>query len=161
MLYETDSQIGRITLDNGVLGSIILQEVAETEGKIILCSSKGKPVRNALKKTGPDDKPARSINIGDESGFFDISWDEDRLNINVYIIVRLGGSINTPAETLNSNLNVKIRELLGLSPASITVIIKGILSKNISRRDIHVSKTYDLNTQPDDLGSHPDAEFPF
>jgi uncharacterized alkaline shock family protein YloU len=144
MLYETDSKVGRITFDKGVLSSIIIQEVEAADGKIILCNSKGKPVKNTAKKSGADGKYALSVSGSDEGGFFDFSWEAGKLNIIVYIVVKLGGSINAPAEALNYQLNGKIRELLGISPSSITVIIKGIQSVNISGRDICIKRSYDV-----------------
>ena len=130
MFYETDSNIGKITLDNAVLGSIIKREAAAMEGRIILCSPKGKPVKTAQKK-------------GDDDGsFFDFTWVDDSLELNVYVIMKLGGSINTLAENLNANLNSKIRELSGVKSSSITVNIKGMLSKNISVRDIQITRKY-------------------
>ena len=130
MFYETDSYIGKITLDNAVLGSIIRHEAAVTEGRIILCGPKGKPVKAGQKKGG------------DDGSFFDFTWSEDRLDIHIYVIIKLGGSIKALAENLNNNLNSKIRELSGINPSSITVDIKGILSKNISVRDIQVTRNY-------------------
>ena len=130
MFYETDLDSGKITLDNAVLGSIIIQEAATTEGKIILCSSKGKPIKQPVKRNG------------DDGNFFDYNWNESNLDIIVYVIIKLGGSINTIAEKFNERLRIAINELLGIQPASITVNIKGILSKNISDRDIRITTRY-------------------
>jgi len=128
MLYEIDSDLGKITLDNAVIGSIIIQEATATEGKIILCSAKGKPIKQPVKRNGED------------GSFFDLSWNKGDLDIIIYVIVKLGGSITTIAEGFNERLGKTINGLLGLQPKSITVNIKGILSKNISDRDIKITK---------------------
>ena len=128
MFYEMDSQIGRITLDNAVLGSIIKRAAAATGGRIILSDTKGKPI-----------KPT-SLKGSDDGGFFDVDWTNDGLDVEIYVVIKLGGSLNALAETMIENIFATIRALISITPSSITVIIKGIQAKNISGRDIRVTR---------------------
>ncbi|GHU51009.1 hypothetical protein FACS1894127_6990 [Clostridia bacterium] len=124
MLYKSTTNVGLITLDNAVLGGIVRKEVAAMDGRILLSNAKGKLIK--------------ASQIRDDDNFLDFSWNDDVVDLRVYVIFKLGGSITATAENLIENLYAKVAELLEIKVGSISVVVKGILSKNLSKRDIEV-----------------------
>jgi uncharacterized alkaline shock family protein YloU len=124
MLYKCLTNVGLITLDNAVLGSIVREEIAAMDGRVLLSNVKGR--RTKVSQTRDDDN------------FLDFSWNDDAIDIRVYVIFKLGGSINAAAEKLIENIYTKVAELLDIKVGSISIVVKGILSKNLSKRDIVV-----------------------
>jgi uncharacterized alkaline shock family protein YloU len=120
MFYEVKTQSGTVVLDRAVLGQIIRREAGAFLGKVVLSSAKGKP-------------------IGDDIGFFDCAWTEDgTFELRVFVILRFGTSISVVTPALIRLLRARIEALTGIRASRIAIAVKGVLSKNISRRDLEI-----------------------
>jgi uncharacterized alkaline shock family protein YloU len=120
MFYEVKTQSGTVALDKAVLGHIIKRETAAFSGKVVLSSAKGKP-------------------IGDDVGFFDCAWTEEgAFELRVFVILRFGISISAVTHTLIRRFRSQIAALTGIRASSVTIVVKGMLSKNISRRHLEI-----------------------
>ncbi|MDR2132273.1 MAG: Asp23/Gls24 family envelope stress response protein [Clostridiales Family XIII bacterium] len=120
MFYEVKTQGGTITLDRAVLGHIIRREAAAFGGKVVLSSAKGKPV-------------------GEDVGFFDCEWsDEGSFELRVFVVLRFGASISAVTMELIRRLRARIDALTGVRASRVVIAVKGVLSKNISRRDLEI-----------------------
>jgi uncharacterized alkaline shock family protein YloU len=120
MFYEVKTQNGTIVLDKAVLGQIIRREVAAFEGKVVLSNAKGKPV-------------------GDGVGFFDCAWsEEDAFELRVFVVLRFGAGIRVVTQELIRELRVRIETLTGVRASRIAIAVKGMLSKNLSRRNLEI-----------------------
>jgi uncharacterized alkaline shock family protein YloU len=120
MFYEVKTLSGTIAVDKAVLGHIIRREADALGGKVVLSNAKGKPV-------------------GDDVGFFDCAWsDEGSFDLRVYVILRFGTSISVVTHALIHRLRAQIEALTGLRAQHIAIAVKGMLSKNISRRDLEI-----------------------
>ncbi|MDR1573925.1 MAG: Asp23/Gls24 family envelope stress response protein [Clostridiales Family XIII bacterium] len=119
MFYEVKTQSGTIALDRAVLGQIIRREAGAFRGKVVLASAKGKPV-------------------GDDIGFFDCAWSEGAFELRVCVVLRFGTSISAVTHALIRRLRSRIEALTGIRASRITIAVKGMLSKNISRRDLEI-----------------------
>ncbi|MDR2088038.1 MAG: Asp23/Gls24 family envelope stress response protein [Clostridiales Family XIII bacterium] len=120
MFYEVKTQGGTIALDRAVLGQIIRRETAAFPGKVMLSNAKGKPV-------------------GDDSGFFDCAWSEaGAFELRVFVVLRFGVSISAVTQELIRRLRTRIEALTGVRAARVVIIVKGVLSKHISRRNLEI-----------------------
>lgn len=121
MFYEVKTRNGTITVDKTVLGNIIRREAGAFRGKVMLSNAKGKPV-------------------GDDVGFFDCIWsDGGAFELRVFVILQFGSSISAVTGDLINGLRSRIEALTGIRAERICIAVKGMLSKNISRRDLEIS----------------------
>jgi uncharacterized alkaline shock family protein YloU len=127
MFYEKSTPNGVITLDKGLVGSIIKREVSRLDGKVLLSGPKSKFYKNAAM-----DK------LGDDAAFFDIGAAADGPSLRIYIVIKLGASISGISEQLIEAVRGSIFEITGIN-ASVSIIVKGVLSKNLSKREIEVN----------------------
>ncbi|MDR2354571.1 MAG: hypothetical protein LBE16_00080 [Clostridiales Family XIII bacterium] len=120
MFYEVKTRSGTIALDRAVLGYIIRREVAAFQGKVVLSNAKGRPA-------------------GDEIGFFDCAWSEaGAFELRVFVILRFGISISAVTQELILRLRAQTEALIGLRASRVVIAVRGVLSKNISRRDLEI-----------------------
>jgi hypothetical protein len=109
-----------ISVDKTVLGNIIRREAGAFRGKITLSNAKGKPV-------------------GDDVGFFDWLWLEDgAFELRVFVVLQFGSSISAVTNDFINGIRSRTEALTGIRVARIRIAVKGMLSKNISRRDLEV-----------------------
>jgi uncharacterized alkaline shock family protein YloU len=121
MFYELKTQRGTIVLDRAVLGHIIKREAAAFQGKVVLSNAKGKP-------------------IGDEVGFFDCAWPaEDAFELRVFVVLQFGASISVVTQELIRRIRAQTEALTGVRASRVTIAVRGVLSKNLSRRDLEIS----------------------
>jgi uncharacterized alkaline shock family protein YloU len=120
MFHEVKTRNGAITLDKAVLGHIIKREAAAFQGKVFLSSAKGRPV-------------------GDEIGFFDCAQSEDgAFELRVFVILQFGISISAVTQELIRRIRTQTEALTGIRVARVAIAVRGMLSKNISRRDLEI-----------------------
>jgi uncharacterized alkaline shock family protein YloU len=120
MFCERKTKNGIISVDKAVLGMIIRREIADFRGKVVLSNAKGKP-------------------IGDDVGFFECSWSETgAFALRVFVVLRLGTSISAVTDELIARLRSRIEALTGIRAARVSIAVRGMLSKNISRRDLEI-----------------------
>jgi uncharacterized alkaline shock family protein YloU len=128
VFYELRTQSGSISLDKAVMGALINREIAGFRGKVLLSNSKGRP----FKTTGGG-------RVNDDGNFFEFSWSNDGgLNLKVFVVIRLGGSIHAVTTALIAALRGRIGETMGFRVDCVSIVVKGMLAQNISRRDIEV-----------------------
>ena len=120
MFYEVKTRNGTIVLDRAVLGHIIRRETAAFQGKVVLSNAKGKP-------------------IGDDVGFFDCAWSETgAFELRVFVVLQFGISISAVTRELIDRLRAQTETLTGVRASRVVIAVRGVLSKNISRRDLEV-----------------------
>jgi uncharacterized alkaline shock family protein YloU len=120
MFYEVKTRSGTIVLDKAVLGQIIRREAAAFQGKVVLSNAKGKPV-------------------GDGVGFFDCAWpEEDVFELRVFVVLQFGAGIRAVTHELIYRLRTQIEALTGIRASRVVIAVRGMLSKNISRRNLEI-----------------------
>lgn len=60
--------------------------------------------------------------------------------IKIYVLVKFGAGIKHTADRLIEIVNQSISETIGKDAADVSVVIKGVFSKNIAKRHIEVKK---------------------
>ena len=135
MLYNEKTEIGTIKYDVQIIGNIVKKIVFDMNQGIQFATSKGRPLK-VSELPGVDD-----------NGFLDVSIEDGNIDIEIYIIIRFGTSINNVAEEITAGLRRFVPEITGLTPNLVNVVIKGVISKNSSKRNIEVKSYADGTAQ--------------
>lgn len=127
MLFRLETEIGSISLDRSVIVKIITDTVDKFNGKVLISNHKGK-VSGFVSKLG----------VNEEGNNMEINYGEKGLDIRLYIIIRFGTSIRMVTEHLIQNIKKNIEEYTTIEANSIAVVVSGMFSKQIVRRNIEV-----------------------
>ncbi len=126
---------GAIAVNKGVIERIIIDDLLDMGEDIILCSKKGKPIK---------DKPSRFY---DPSRFTDPDYfdalevyeKKQQVRVKVFIITTFGSSISELTDEIFRRIENDFAILKLNNPGIITVNIKGVMSEDqIVRRNIEV-----------------------
>ena len=127
MLFKEETPLGYIEFDSRLIVSIARQSLHGLGDSIMLSGARGR-LKNAAQKKGSED-----------DSFIDIRVSKGRLDIQLYLILRFGKSIEKTAGQIDSALRRDIRALSGLEVGRLAVRFVGIVSKNLSKRNIEVT----------------------
>lgn len=132
-IYEEKNEYGNITISDSVIANIIIEEIAKYNGRVLITNSKGKSVSRLYKTMGGS--PATNIEtVIDENGL---------LSIKFYIVLKFGMSIKHSTEYIIDDIAKEIELATGKLPKKITVVVSGVLSKRLARRNIEVERVYE------------------
>ena len=123
-MYRIENENGSITLSKNMIGNIIENAADGLSGKAVLCNAKG--------KTGYAEKKSMS--------YFDADIKDHRLYIKIYILVKFGSSIKMVTNRIIDDVNDVLRTIFGYEAESVSVIVKGVFSKNVAKRNIEVKR---------------------
>ncbi len=129
MLYKRETKEGTISVDKSVIGKIIIEAAEQFSGKVFLSNHKGKTAGFVPIIGGIDD-----------SNFMDIAIGENGIDIKFYIVIRFGTSINRVTEIMIERIKKHTAEITGLEVYSIAVVVTGIISKQMVRRNIEIRR---------------------
>lgn len=119
---------GAIAVNKGVIERMIIQDLLGIGDDVILCSKKGKPIK---------DKPSRFI----DPDYFDaleVYEKKQQVRVKVFIITPVGTNITEITDEIFRRIENDF-EILRLSlPGIITVSIKGVMSDQLVKRNIEV-----------------------
>lgn len=133
-MFKLENKLGDIVFSETIINRIVTEAVESCEGKAEILNYKGK-YKNMVPGI------ASKMNLYDEeSGGIQLIKDEDGLQIKVYIIIHLGASIKETTEKIISYIYEYVEKMLNERPKSVTVTVTGILSKNMVKRHIEVSR---------------------
>lgn len=117
-MFDIETKLGDIRFSQSIINKIAENAVAGCDGKAILQNYKG------------------GINapnvefIEDEEGFF----------LKIYIVMKFGASIKKTTSDIIDSVYENAEKILPAVPKNVTIIITGVLSKNIAKRHIEVSR---------------------
>lgn len=121
---------GLIAVNNRVLYKMIVQEIIAMGDSLIPCNKKGKLIK---KRPTPFIDPDLYDSI-------EIIEEKNEFVVNVYTVIKFGLSISETCNVICDKVE-KCFELLGLdTPEIITINVKGLMSKQLVRRDIKVNR---------------------
>ena len=127
LLYTLETESGSISIDKIVIGKIITETVDKFHGKVLISNHKGKVSGFVSKFGGIDEVNNMEINFG-----------KNGLDIRLYIVIRFGTSINMVTEHLIQNIKKDIEEYIAIEANSVAVVVSGMFSKQVVRRNIEV-----------------------
>ena len=129
MFYKLETEDGYISIEKTVIGKIIIEEVKKFDGKVLISNHKGRVPGIVSKIGGLDDISHLEILMGTKG-----------LDVRVYIVIRFGSSIGRVTNQLIDGIQENIKELTGIEANSVAVIVTGIISKLLSKRNIEVKR---------------------
>lgn len=129
MLYRNENEHGSIILEKAVFAKIVTETVAQFNGKVLISNYKNKATTFAAK-----------IGVTDDISNMDIVMGEKGLDVKLYIVVKFGTSIGMVTNTLIKDIHDKIYEFTSVEPNSVAIVVTGMISKNIARRNIEVRR---------------------
>lgn len=133
-MFKLENKLGDIVFSETIINRIVTEAVESCEGKAEILNYKGK-YKNMVPGI------ASKMNLYDEeSGGIQLTKDEDGLQIKVYIIIHLGASIKETTEKIIDYIYEYVEKMLNERPKAVTVTVTGILSKNMVKRHIEVSR---------------------
>lgn len=136
MALYRDTDLGRITVSNKLFAGMIEQAFVQEDCKDLIWPStrKGKLIvpgsKNSLAEIGTAIEVERSL-------------DEKRIDITLPVITRFGASISALTERVCDYIAAVTEEKSGYKPNVIKVIVTGVKSRNMARRNLEVIKTYE------------------
>lgn len=132
-MFDVETKLGQIHFSHNIINKIVMEAVESCEGKAQIHNYKGK-----YKNVVPD--LASRINLyDDEAGSIELMETDEGIEIKVYIVLRFGASIRQTTASIIKYIYEYVEKIMGERPAKVTVVVTGILSRNIARRHIEVS----------------------
>ena len=120
-MLEINTKLGDIRFSRNVIKRIINDAVDKTEGRVYLHRYRGKI-----------NMPATSnVEILDK---------QEGLEITLYVVIKFGSSIRKNARAVVDYIYDKVESVMGEKPGKVTMIITGVESKDIARRNIEISR---------------------
>lgn len=129
MLYKEETENGSIIIEKAVIAKIVTETVLQFNGKVLISNYKNKATTFAAKIGVTDDINNMEITMGDKG-----------LDIKLYIVVKFGTSIGMVTNTLINDIHDKVYEFTSIEPNSVAIVVTGMISKNIARRNIEVRR---------------------
>jgi len=144
MFYKENTPVGIIKYEKTLLSGIVLNAVLSVaEGKAFPSDSKGRPMKPEM--------PTSLSTYGED--FIDAEYDGDEIDITIYLIVKFGVVLSKTMEQIDLAIRKTIFEALGSKARDNKIIVTGVLSKNLSRRNLtyvfHADKTSEI---PEEFG---------
>ena len=136
MLYREVNHIGAVSINHSVVDEMIADAFLSCEDKAWLANYQGAVSDVTIRLRNYDALAEKVVNMS-EKGIF----------IRLYIMLRFGSSISEVTAGIMDRLAYSILEYLELPIDNIEVVVTGILSKNVAKRNIRVDYRTLLNNR--------------
>jgi uncharacterized alkaline shock family protein YloU len=127
MFYSKRTSLGRVRYDKLIIGNIAKHVLRDYGRSVIPAGPKGRLARGPSK---PD---------SDDLSFIEARVKNGKIDLTLYIVIRFGASIKTTIETIGQSLRKEINAMTGMPVDKLSIIVVGVLSKNIAKRHIEVT----------------------
>ncbi|MDD3537212.1 MAG: hypothetical protein PHH65_02990 [Eubacteriales bacterium] len=134
MLYREVNTIGAVSINHSVVDELIADAFQPYEKKAWLANYKG-GVSDVMIRIRNFDALAEKVVTMSEKGIF----------IRLYIMLRFGSSIADVTGGIMDRLAFSLMEYLELPIDNIEIVVTGMLSKNVARRNIRTDYRTLLN----------------
>lgn len=128
-MLTVETKIGKISITKNIIGRIVADAINQFDGKVMISNHKGKVGKQTPKKYTTEDVSNMELAFG-----------ENGMDLRLYIVIRFGTSITMVTNHLVNTLHEKIKSVTGQEPNSVAVVVTGMISKNIAKRHIEVSR---------------------
>lgn len=134
-VYSIETKYGKVIITRNTIGKIVLDAVKAKKGKVYLSNHKGKSMGFL----------SRKLSGMEEISNIDISFNNNKIEIKLYVIVKFGISISKITNEIIEQIEKDIVEFCDEPPESIIMVVTGTISKKIAKRHIEVMKRYGDN----------------
>lgn len=133
-MFDIETKLGDIHFSSNIVNKIVEKAVESCDGKAMLHNYKG-----ALKDVMP--VVASKINLYDESAAsVEVIQLDEGFAMKVYVVLKFGTSIKAATSKIIDSIYENTEIILGKVPEKVTVVVTGVVSKNIAKRHIEVSR---------------------
>lgn len=134
-MFDIETKIGDIHFSSNIINRIAEKAVEGCGGKVMLHNYKG-----ALKDVMP--VMASKMNLYDDSAAsVEVTRvGEDGYMMKVYVLIKFGTSIKAVTSEIIDSIYENTEIILGKKPEKVVVVVTGVVSKNIAKRHIEVSR---------------------
>lgn len=123
MFRNIDTEYGSIGINKSIITQMVTDAVDAYSGKAWLGNAKA----------------VFNIFSNDESSNIDIVWDDEKIYINIFLIIKFGTSISRVTNGIIDYIEKNIKVTFGDVPSKIRILVTGIESKQqVIKRDIEV-----------------------
>ena len=124
--YKTEK--GTVLMDSNVFSMITLETALAREEIYAVTNARGKRIRT--RGTGRENL-----------GFIEIDYTEkdEEIDLRVYVILNFGKSIRTVAKEFGREVRKNISEITGISVRNLTMVVTGVRSRKIARRELEIT----------------------
>lgn len=136
MLYREVNQLGALSINKAVIEEIIADSLRPYENRVWLAHYKG-TVSDMMVRLGNFDALSDALVEMTEKGLF----------IRLYVMMRFGLSINDTTAEIMDNLVSSLLEYVEIPIYNIEIVLTGMLSKNVAKRNIVMDYRTLLNTR--------------
>ena len=120
IIYKEETEFGKIIINENTIFQMILPEIEEYSRNLYVSNSKGKRTNK----------------------FF--IENKDGVEVKINIVVKFGTSIQKVTEDIISIVYDQLSLITGLKVKKITVVVVGVVSKKLAKRNVEVSREYDI-----------------
>lgn len=131
-IYKEKTEYGNILIADTAIHKLVESVIENHKGKVFLTNSKGKRMN----------KVYRSVR-GDQSSDVHVYTHHGKPVICVYLIIKFGLSIKDTTDKLTEELRQAYNNAMGEDPWKIKIVITGVMSKKLAKRNVEVETTYD------------------
>ena len=117
-MFDIETKLGDIHFSQSIINKIVEKAIYDCNGNAVLQNYKGGINAHSIEF------------IGDEEGY----------DLKIYIVMKFGASIKKTTGEIIDSIYENAEKILPAVPRNVTVIITGVLSKNIAKRHIEVSR---------------------
>ena len=136
MLYREVNHIGAISINHSVVDEMIADAFLPCEDKAWLANYKGAVSDVTIRLRNFDALAEKVVKMTDKGVF-----------VRLYVMLRFGSSIGEVTAGIMDRLAFSMMEYLELPIDNIEVIVTGMLSKNVAKRNIRVDYRTLLNNR--------------
>jgi uncharacterized alkaline shock family protein YloU len=126
LLYREKTDRGKIRYGENIIGAIARRAIAGTGGRAVPSDAKGRQLKGNGASGALDD------------AIVDAAFGDAVLDVRIYVLARFGSSISKICEDIDRVFRAETRRITGAEVGELTIHVKGLLSKNVSKRNIEV-----------------------
>ena len=112
--YIAETKYGKIKVSRNAIAKAAVDSIDQLRDHVTLCSRRGKALRK---------------NSAIELTAVDVEVIEGDIRIGLNVIVTFGSSLTATADALADAIGKALRRTLGRGPSSVTVTVRGVISK--------------------------------
>ncbi len=126
-MIQYKNETGTVLFDPQVFAMIAMDTAVQKEEIYAVTNSRGKVIRQ--KETGKE-----SLN------FIEVLPSEESYSVDlrIYVVLNFGKSISATADEFGRLLRERIRMITGVSVGDLTMVVTGVRSRKIARRDLEI-----------------------
>lgn len=117
-MFDIETKMGKIHFSQSIVSKIAAKAVEDCRGKALLQNYKG----------------------GINAASVELIRHEEDYELKIYIVIKFGTSIKQTTSQIIDSIYENTEKILGKKPQKVTVIVTGVMSRNIAKRNIEVSR---------------------